>query len=118
PKPPSARQPAAGQPGLKRASAAKPQKDRNDNPLPPPQAVERTVVAVDSPPAEFAPGSLVRVSFWVKVPTPILASADGLIVFDSAGGEPLGVRVRHSAKWKQYHLYRRVPADGKVAVTV
>lgn len=117
PQPLDYRRPEAGQHCLKLSINPKAQKDRNNNPLPPPQAVERTVVAVDSPPAEFAPGSLVRVSFWVKVPGPIQASADGLIVFDSAGGEPLGVRVIHCPKWKQYHLYRRVPADGKVAMT-
>ena len=39
------------------------------------------------------------------------------MAFDTAGGEPLGVRVIHTGGWKQYHLYRRVPANGKVAVT-
>ena len=62
-------------------------------------------------------GTLVRVSFWVKVPVPVQAAADGLVVFDSAGGEPLGVRVRYQPNWKQYNLYRRVPADGKVSMT-
>jgi len=81
------------------------------------QALERAVLAVDSPQAEFAPGSLVRVSFWVKIPYAVTAGADGLLAFDSAGGEPLGVRLRYAPNWQHYHLYRRIPASGKISVT-
>jgi hypothetical protein len=97
--------------------------DKEGKPVPQPQAVERVVLAVDSAPAEFAPGSLVRISFWAKVPGTV-ATADGLVVFDSAGGEPLGARILSTipelgkpAVWRQYHLYRRVPPSGKVAMT-
>lgn len=85
-------------------------------PVPPPQALERAVIAVDSPPADLPPGCPVRISFWAKIPG-VGASADGLVVFDSAGGEPLGVRVLGTLGWRQYHLYRRVPPDGKVSLT-
>jgi len=118
------RQPEFGRHCLVLAIAAKAEKDRQGQPLPEPQALERAVLAVDSPAADFAPGSLVRVSFWVKVPGALRATADGLVVFDTAGGEPLGVRVMHTVppgkaagEWKQYHLYRRVPPSGKVAMT-
>jgi hypothetical protein len=53
----------------------------------------------------------------VKVPTPILSTADGLVVYDDAGGESLSVRLTHAPKWKQYHLYRRVPPTGEIRVT-
>ena len=79
-------------------------------------ALERAVLAVDTPSAELAPGGLVRISFWLKV-TPLLATADGLVAFDSAGGEALGVRTRYQPTWKQYHLYRRVPPSGKISLT-
>lgn len=92
-------------------------KDSKGNVLPPPPALERTFLAVDSEPAELAPGQLVRISFWAKVPGPIFGSADGVIVYDSAGGEPLGVRIGATAGWREFHLYRRVPANGKVSVT-
>ena len=78
-------------------------------------ALERAVLAVDTPPAELPPGGLVRISFWVKT-TPLTATADGLLVFDSAGGEALGVRTRYEPYWKQYRLYRRVPPSGKVSL--
>ena len=91
--------------------------DKEGKLIPPPQALERTFLAVDSAAAQLPPGLLVRVSFWAKVPLPIQASADGVVVYDSAGGEPLGVRITWSPTWKHYHLYRRVPASGKIAVT-
>jgi hypothetical protein len=111
------RQPEFGRHCLALSIAYEGEKDPKGQPLPEPQALERAVLAVDSPAADFAPGSLVRVSFWVKVPGAVRATADGLVVFDTAGGEPLGVRVMATGGWKQFHLYRRVPPSGKVAMT-
>jgi hypothetical protein len=117
PQPIDFRQPEFGRHCLFLAIEPKKRTDREGQPVPPPQALERAVLAVDSPPADFAPGSLVRISFWVKVPGQLRATADGLVVFDTAGGEPLGVRVMATGGWRQFHLYRRVPPDGKVAMT-
>lgn len=81
-------------------------------------ALEPTYVAVTSPPVQLPPGSLVRVSGWVKVPKPIEASADGALVFDTSGGEPLGVRLTSATKgWQRFTLFRRVPPNGVVQVT-
>jgi hypothetical protein len=83
-----------------------------------PAAIEPAYLGVTTPPAAFAAGTLVRVSAWIKIEKPIVASADGALLFDSAGGEPLGVRLT-SAKpgWKQFTLYRRVPANGQIQIT-
>jgi hypothetical protein len=85
---------------------------------PPPTKLEPTYLGVASPPVRLAPGSLVRVSGWVKLDKPVTASADGALLFDSAGGEPLGVRLTAATKgWQRFTLYRRVPATGAVQVT-
>src|SRR5205823_9215339 len=95
--------------------------DPTAGPAGPPTPVtllEPTYLAVTSPPVQLPPGSLMRVSGWVKVPKAIEASADGALVFDSAGGEPLGVRLNSATKgWRRFILYRRVPATGVVQVT-
>jgi hypothetical protein len=117
PRPPDFRQPDAGHHCLMLRLDVRGENDESGRARPAPQALERTVLAVDSPPADFAPGSLVRVSFWAKVPYPIGTSADNFVVFDTAGGEPLGVRIGVTTTWKEFHLYRRVPAHGKVAMT-
>ncbi len=94
---------------------------------PPPTKLDPAYLGVVSPPVRLPPGSLVRVSGWVKLPETILASVDGALLFDSAGGEPLGVRLtaatkdkpgpKEPAKWRHFVLYRRVPPAGVVQVT-
>jgi hypothetical protein len=93
-------------------------KDRDGKPVPFVQPLERTFLAVDGPPVRLAPGTLVRVSGWVKVPAPIAGTADGALLYDDAGGEPLAVRVAHTGGWKRFHLYRRVPQTGQISVTL
>lgn len=93
--------------------------DRNGKPVEASRApLERTFLAVDSPAVQLPPGTLVRVSGWVRVPQEIVGSVDGVLFYDDAGGEPLGVRVSRQMNWKQFHLYRRVPASGQISVTV
>jgi hypothetical protein len=81
--------------------------------------LERTFLVVESPAVRVQPGSLVRISGWVKIPNEIRLTADGALFFDDIAGEPLGVRLLGTeGKWKQFHLYRRVPASGQVSLTV
>jgi hypothetical protein len=89
-------------------------------PQPPPviTTLERTYVGVNSPPVQLPPGSLVRISGWIRIPKTIEASADGALIFDTAGGEPLGVRlVDATPVWKKFVLFRQVPATGVVQIT-
>jgi hypothetical protein len=84
-----------------------------------PQTLERTFLAVHSPSVRLKPGSLVRISAWVRIPKALTATTDGALFYDSAGGEPLAVRLTEpTKKWKQYTLYRRVPASGNIQVTL
>ena len=47
-----------------------------------------------------------------------VGTADGLLLYDSAGGEPLAYRLTGATGWAQIFLYRRVPASGTINVTV
>jgi hypothetical protein len=85
---------------------------------PVPHALERTFLAVHSPAAHLPPGSWVRISASVRIPGPIAASGDGALIYDSAGGEPLAVRLTAPTEWKQYTFYRKVPSSGEVNVTL
>ena len=74
----------------------------------------------------WPPDRQVRVSGWVALPDPIQLSADGALLFDSAGGEPLAIRLTAATRakdtdpvdWRHFTLYRRVPASGVMNVTV
>lgn len=83
-----------------------------------PGALERTFLAVNTPSYPLSPGSLVRISGWVKVPEAIQASPDGVLFYDSIGGEPLAVRLTAATPWRKFTFYRRVPPEGNVSVTM
>jgi hypothetical protein len=86
-----------------------------------PDALERTYVALHSPAVRLKPGSLVRISVWVRIGAPITGSTDGAMIYDSVGGEPLAVRLTAPTKggtWQRYALFRRVPSSGTVSVTL
>lgn len=85
---------------------------------PPPFALERTLLAISSPNVQLAPGTLVQVSGWIRIPQKIKASPDGALFYDSAGGEPLAIRLTEPTPWKKFTLYRRVPASGTMSVTL
>jgi hypothetical protein len=92
-----------------------------------PAVLERTYLAASSPAVHLPPGTLVRISGWVKVLNPVQSSVDGALFYDSAGGESLAVRrilptkdpdvPNKDPEWQQFHLYRRVPASGSLFVT-
>jgi hypothetical protein len=87
--------------------------------LPPyPAALERAFVAINSPSVHLPPGTLVRISTWMSIPSGITTSVDGALFYDSAGGEPLAVRQTDSMPWRKYTLYRRVPPSGMIYVTL
>ena len=115
--------PELGSAALKLEVRSQPRKDAGGKPVPTDHVLERTFLAVDSPAVKFAPGTLVRVSCWIKVPKAIVGdAAGGVLFYDDAGGEPLSVRVLNTGSpegtWKPYHLYRRVPASGQISVTL
>jgi hypothetical protein len=85
----------------------------------PPLALERTFLAIHSPEVRLEPGTIVRISAWVLVPTGVSTSGDGAMFYDSAGGEPLAVRLTGlHPRWQRVTLYRQVPASGTIRVTV
>ncbi|MGE3805053.1 MAG: hypothetical protein AB7K24_10315 [Gemmataceae bacterium] len=92
--------------------------DANGKPQPAPLALERTFLAINSPVVKLAPGTLVRISGWVNVPKKIGASVDGVLFYDSVGGEPLAIRLTEPTPWRRFTLYRRVPASGNINVTM
>jgi hypothetical protein len=54
----------------------------------------------------------------VRIPEAIQASVDGVLFFDSIGGEPLALRLTGPMPWRKFTLHRRVPSSGIVSVTM
>jgi hypothetical protein len=83
-----------------------------------PEALERTYLVVSSASVNLTPGSQVKITGWYRIPQPLRSSADGLLIYDNAGGEQLGVRLYHSPQWKKIELYRTVPGSGQINVSI
>jgi hypothetical protein len=88
------------------------------NPEVVPQALERTFLAINTPAVRLTPGTLVQISGWIRIPAPIKASPDGALFYDSAGGEPLGIRLTRATGWTKFTFYRRVPDSGLISATL
>ena len=86
--------------------------------LPPPALLERSFLAVHSPTVKLPPGTLVRITAWIKVNEPLRSTTDGALIFDNIGGEAMAVRITAPTAWHRYTVYREVPASGEVRITV
>ncbi len=84
-----------------------------------PPFVDFPVAAVRSPAVRVGAKQFVRISVLVHRPIAGAPGAGGVIVRDSIGGEPLQFRTTDPiAELSRVVLYRRVPADGEMTVTL
>ena len=114
---PRAPKPTLGNTILRLRVTPKPVVINKDAKAPPePQALERVFLAVNSPPVRLPPGSWVRVTGWIKTASPVRASADGVMFYDTTAGEAYALRLTSQPKWKQFHFYRKVPTTGDLRV--
>src|SRR5262249_6862418 len=98
--------------------APKPNEAEPTKPIKPPQALERTYLSVTSPTVRLAPGTIVKISAWIRLPKSISATADGALFYDNAGGEALAIRIGETTDWKRFILFRKVPVSGEISVTL
>jgi hypothetical protein len=83
----------------------------------PPAMLESAPIKFVSPSIMVEAGQIVCIHGWVNVPSPITGSVDGLMIFDSIGGESLADRIGHSDGWRQFALYRIAPQSAAMNVT-
>ncbi len=77
-----------------------------------PLQLETSPLWVYTPPIPMRMGELICISGWVKVPRAITATVDGLMIYDSLGGEELALRFKKASNWQQFVIYRYAPTDG------
>jgi hypothetical protein len=83
-----------------------------------PQAIVETApIWVTSARVQVQAGQYVRISGWVNVPIPVIGSVDGLMIFDSLGGQPLALRYGQTGDWQPFSLVRVAPQSGPLWVT-
>lgn len=77
-----------------------------------------TPVWISSAPVAVKSGQLVRIHGWANVPNVISRSHDGLTITDSLGGPNLAERIPVTDGWQEFTIYRGVPRDGNLTVTI
>jgi len=82
-----------------------------------PGQVETPPVWIESPPVHVRAGQLVQITGFVKLPVPVTGSVDGLLIYDSLGGRPLGARLKATDDWQPLVMYRAADRDTTVTVT-
>ncbi|HEV3416257.1 MAG TPA: hypothetical protein VG056_05575 [Pirellulales bacterium] len=83
----------------------------------PPALVETAPVWVTTPPIGVQAHELLAIRGFVRVPTQIAGSIDGLMILDSIGGESLAERIDKTNGWREFIMYRVAPRDGTFTVT-
>lgn len=101
--------PHGGARSLRLSAAAR---DRRDVSLDEP-AVSITTAAVQA-----RAGQIARLHGFVRIPRPLGGANRGLMIFDNFAGEALAEVVAHAPAWREFTLYRAVPRDGEVKLTL
>jgi hypothetical protein len=88
------------------------------NPKEVPVALERPPLWITSAPIPVRQGQLARIHGWAHVPKRLGASQDGLLLFDNFAGPRLGERIQISQGWREFTLYRAIPKNGELTLTI
>jgi hypothetical protein len=83
-----------------------------------PSVVESPPVWVISPELTIGANKMVRIRGHVRTSAAIGGSRDGLMVFDSIGGQALAARIVSPDSWRAFTLYRAVSEDTKLTITL
>jgi hypothetical protein len=79
--------------------------------------VEAPVLWIRSPKIPVKSGQLVRIHGWVRIPTVIRGSHDGLTITDSMGSTEMSERITITQGWQEFTLYRGVNSSSDLDVT-
>ena len=78
-----------------------------------PKQLETVPLWVSTPAMPVRMGEMICVNGWIRIPHPLESTVDGLMIFDSLGGEELALRfLRREREWREFVFYRIVPEDG------
>lgn len=83
-----------------------------------PSIVETPPVWVTTPAITVGRNKMVRVRGYVRTSSAIAGSQDGVMVFDSIGGQALASRIVSADGWRQFTLFRVVPEDTTLTLTL
>jgi len=84
----------------------------------PPATVPQPPVTVTSPPLTVYRGQLLYITGWVRVTSGVTAASDGVMLWDSLGGQSLALRWRKPAEWQEFQLVREVHETRELTLSI
>ena len=75
-------------------------------------------VWIKSRPITILKGQIVEITGQARVPIQLMGTVDGLQVFDSLGGNDLGMRIKASSTWQPFRMIRTATSDTDFDVTI
>ena len=82
-----------------------------------PQVIESPPVWIGSAATPVQRGQWIQIQGWVRIPRPIQGSREGVLIYDSLAGQTLAARLRTTAGWQQFVMYRAAEKDGDITLT-
>jgi hypothetical protein len=82
-----------------------------------PVAPESPPISIVSAPVPVQRGQILRIHGWVRLPSAIQGSLEGLTIYDSLAGSDLAERIYEAPNWREFTLYRAAPRDGSATIT-
>ena len=79
--------------------------------------IETPPVWVNSSPITVYPGQRVRIRGWIRIDETIRGSVDGLVIYDSIGGEELSQRFQRTQGWQQFEMIRAIDQHDHLTLT-
>ena len=87
------------------------------NPTNRPRQLETVPLWAATPPMQVRMGEMICVHGRIRIPQPIQSTVDGVMIFDSLGGEELALRfIDTDGEWREFAFYRIVPEEGNYYV--
>ncbi|MGL4461302.1 MAG: hypothetical protein ACRC1K_04045, partial [Planctomycetia bacterium] len=77
-------------------------------------AVENTRIEIVSPAVKVAAGQVARLRGYIRLPVGSTGSVDGLMVWDSIGGESMALRFLNAGDWQPFEIIRPIHAAGEI----
>ncbi|MDR3181805.1 MAG: hypothetical protein LBT89_02625 [Planctomycetaceae bacterium] len=82
-----------------------------------PVLLETVPLWTATPPITVRSGEVLCVTGWIRIPKKLESTVDGLMIFDSFGGEELSLRFTETnGDWRNFVFYRIAPTDGNFYV--
>jgi hypothetical protein len=83
-----------------------------------PASLDPMLAALVSKPIPVKADDVLRIRFWLRIPSGVQGSTEGAIIYDSVGGAALAITQAEPLEWKQYTLYRHATRSDTMTITI